>query len=120
MLKYCIIIIKEDMLDKEIEKIKEIIKKQVFENNLSIKKIILFGSRAGKHYAPDSDFDILIVIEQDIDIDKKILLFKNINNALASEFIPSDIIIKTEREFTSLSDKIGTVTYTAVKEGIAI
>ena len=107
-------------MDKEIEKIKEIIETQVSANELSITKIILFGSRASGHYDPDSDFDILIVIKQDVDINKKISLFKDINNALASEFIPSDIIIKTEREFIALLDKVGTITYAAVKDGVMI
>ncbi len=107
-------------MDKKIEKIKKIIETQVYSNGLSIIKIILFGSRVSGNYNPDSDFDILIVIKEDIDINKKISLFKDINNALASEYIPSDIIIKTEKEFTALLNEVGTVTYVAAKEGIVI
>ncbi len=106
--------------DKNIEKIRQIIESRAEAKNLAIEKIILFGSRARMDNDNDSDFDILLVVGQDIGFEEKIALFKEINNALAGELIPSDIIIKTESEFSVLSRQAGTISYEAEKEGVAI
>ena len=107
-------------MDKNIKKIREIIQSKAAINNLLIKKIILFGSRARMDNDDDSDFDILIVVSRDIGVEEKIAFFKDINNALANERIPSDIMIKTENEFVALSGQVGTISYEAVKEGVTI
>jgi len=107
-------------MDKNIEKIREIVESCAEANKLSVKKIILFGSRARKDNDNESDFDILLVVGENIGTVDKIKLFKAINNTLAAELIPSDIIIKSEKEFSVLSGQAGTITYEAAREGVAI
>lgn len=107
-------------MDKNLKIIKDIVGTKAAENNVTIEKIILFGSRAGKNYDEFSDYDILIVAGAEITPEKKLVLFKDINNSLASEMIPSDIIIRTKNEYGALSANIGTLAFEAEKEGVLL
>ena len=57
------------------ESIKKFIRKEIEKvlNNLGIelKEIILFGSRARRDYKEHSDWDIFIVLNEEIDLQKK-------------------------------------------------
>jgi predicted nucleotidyltransferase len=107
-------------MDKNIAKIKKIVDNNAAKAGLTLKKLILFGSRARKNHDEFSDYDILVVISEEISLEAKMSLFMAINNELAERLIPSDIVIKSEQEFIEYSGKIGTIIYEAQKEGVAI
>jgi predicted nucleotidyltransferase len=107
-------------MDKNISKIRKSVDENITKAGLTLKKLILFGSRARKSHDEFSDYDILIVVGEEISVEMKMSLFMAINNELAKKLIPSDIIIKSEKEFIEYSEKMGTVTYEAQKEGVAI
>ena len=74
---------------------------QIIKNN-EVKKIILFGSYAylGSTPTPDSDIDILIVMDTKIESRKRIT---SIAPLLHPYFFPMDMIIRTPQEiFESL------------------
>ena len=70
-------------------KIKEKVMKIFKEADVEVKRVILFGSRArGDWKKRDSDWDLLIVV----------------NKELAEEYIPCDVIIKSEKEIEYYKD----------------
>ncbi len=102
------------------EEIKKIIYKCILENNYSIKSIILFGSRTREDYKEDSDYDILIVINEKIENEKKIDLSCAITRELAENWINADIIVKSNDDLALYENYLGSVIRTALKEGVII
>jgi len=77
-------------------------------------KIILFGSRARGVAAPDSDVDLLVVMEV---VSSKRRQAVQIDLALADRTFPLDLIVVTPEEFEKYRDVVGHVVYPAVREG---
>ncbi|MCD6551380.1 nucleotidyltransferase domain-containing protein [Thermotoga sp.] len=105
----------ENDLRKEIENALE-------EDNLTLIKIILFGSRARKDHMPESDWDILVVLKEQIGPREKRDVWRKIYKALHRKFPRHsfDIIIKSEQEFESEKSVVNTISSEAVKEGILL
>jgi uncharacterized protein len=71
-------------------------------NHLSVEKIILFGSYSNLHGSPtpDSDIDLLIIMETTESLTKRVL---SISRLLRPRPFPMDILVRTPEEiFTSL------------------
>jgi uncharacterized protein len=83
-------------------------------------KVILFGSRARKDNRPDSDYDILLVIDKTIKPEEKIPLRTSIRKELLKFRILTDILIQSEEEIEEKSQLTGHIIRTAMKEGIVI
>jgi len=77
-------------------------------------KIILFGSHARGDAGPDSDVDLLIVMQVDGSKFDKIV---EIGVAIDDIPIPSDVIVTTPEDFEWRSKQTGTIERPAVKEG---
>lgn len=108
---------------KTIEKrIRNIIEKVLFQSKITLKDIIIFGSRARGDSKEGSDFDILIIIKNDINIDQKRSLWKEVHHALHKDFplIPFDVLIKTLKDFEDEKDVVNTISNEACIEGIKI
>ncbi|WEU40193.1 MAG: nucleotidyltransferase domain-containing protein [Candidatus Odinarchaeum yellowstonii] len=61
---------------------------------IKIDKIILFGSRARGEATKYSDWDILIIVDDNMNFNEKRELKKLIRKTLAELLIPVDIIVK--------------------------
>jgi predicted nucleotidyltransferase len=107
-------LVTEDMAE---DIIKEVINETLKAYNLEAEKIILFGSRARGDHKKDSDWDILLVIKQEITQQLKDELFKSITEKLSHYLIPCDLIIKSVEDLEFYKNFYGTVTYEALKEG---
>ena len=77
-------------------------------------KIILFGSHARGSVGPDSDVDLLVVMDvkgskrrQSVEIDL----------ALSDRTFPLDLIVVTPEEFEKYRDVVGHIVYPAIREG---
>ena len=101
----------------EIETIKSVIG-SVIKNRLS--KIILFGSRARGDNRIDSDYDLIVVISEELSMKEKMSLASEIRRILAKFSIPNDLLIKSESEIMRFSGVIGTTLYNATREGILL
>jgi len=106
--------------EKSLEEIKAEIIKSLERRGISVKKIILFGSRARGDSSSSSDYDFLIITERTFSIEEKREIVAGIKEVLVNLYIPSDIIIKSEEEVEYFKDKIGSVVRQALKEGIAL
>lgn len=87
---------------------------------LPYSSIFLFGSRARQDYSEDSDYDLMIVTENEHESKELRLLKAMIRRKLAKNRIPADIIIQSKTE-VKLNQKItGHIVRQVLKEGIPI
>jgi predicted nucleotidyltransferase len=87
---------------------------------IGIKDIILFGSRARGEGIETSDYDILIILRNDLPRTERLRLTARVRSELAKRDIDGDILVRSLSDVDYLKDKIGSVTRNAVKEGIHI
>jgi predicted nucleotidyltransferase len=77
-------------------------------------KIILFGSHARGSARPDSDVDLLVVMDVK---ESKRRQAVEIDLALADRTFPLDVIVVTPAEFERYRDVVGHILYPAVRDG---
>lgn len=108
------------------ESIKKIIRKEIEKvlNNLGIelKEIILFGSRAREDYKEHSDWDIFIVLNEEIDLQKKKKIWYSIYKKLHQKFPFSsfDIILKSKSMYENEKKVVNTLANEVYREGIPL
>ena len=108
------------MIDNKLKDIKKIIIEELEKENIKVHKIILFGSRARGDFKEDSDWDVLIIVEDDIERKKKFLLISNLRKKLAKKLLDVDLIIKNKSELSFYENFYGSVIFEALKEGIEL
>lgn len=98
------------------------IKNKIVEllGGLEYDKILLFGSRARGENRKDSDYDVIVVLKNELERKKLFEIENTIREAFAQDYIDIDIIIKTSKEYEYLKDKIGSVVRYANADGIII
>ena len=112
---------KVNMNEKEIRKIiKDTIEGVLEEYGVKPVKIILFGSRARGDYREDSDWDILVIVDKELDREKKREIIARIRIKLASLKIPNDIIIQSSLTVEKRKNDVGYLTYYVLKEGVEL
>lgn len=104
---------KEEIIRKAVEGI-------LGEHKIKVLKIILFGSRARGDYKERSDWDLLIVVDKKLLREERLKISHLIRKTLADEFIPCDVLIKSEEEFEERKGVIGSVIRSAIEEGIIL
>jgi len=77
-------------------------------------KIILFGSHARGDAGPDSDADLLVVMNV---LGSKREKAMEIDMALFGIGMPKDVIVVTPEEVRKYGDIVGTIIYPALREG---
>lgn len=92
--------------------LKEAVRKIVSEFNPE--KIILFGSYAYGKPTPDSDIDLMVIMETKERPHKRAVALRKILKNLG---IPKDIIVNTPDEFKQFRDIVGTIVYPAAHKG---
>ena len=99
--------------DKNLTKIKEVIK-TIFPDS----RIILFGSRGRGNFDTESDYDILVIVKQNLTIKEKREYSSEIMRLLAE--IPLDVIVKTENDVPVHLKRIDSVVKEALEMGVPI
>jgi predicted nucleotidyltransferase len=103
-----------------LQEIKAQILRIIDEMGISVKQIILFGSRARGDYKKSSDWDLLVIVNKDVDRKEKMEISHLIRRRLAELYIPCDVLIKSEREVEERKNVIGSVIKSALKEGVSL
>ena len=98
----------------------DIIRKELAFREISIGKIILFGSRARGDAQLDSDWDFLVSINKELTFSKKAEIIANIQSKLAEKHISADVILKSKEKFNKESTNVGLISYYARKDGITV
>ncbi len=104
----------------EIEIVKSVINEILGKANIPLSKIILFGSRARSDFAPDSDWDFLVIVKDNLANELRMRLLGSIRKRLAFHKIPNDIIIKSENIIDEQKNDRGYLTYYALRDGITV
>ena len=109
-------------VEKMKEKIKDEIEKVLRKNRLTLKSAILFGSRAIESHFSGSDWDILIVLKENIYSFEKIRIRYEIYRALHKKFRKSsfDVFVKSEQEFNEEASVMNTISNEAAREGVML
>lgn len=77
-------------------------------------RVILFGSHAWSDAGPDSEVDLLVVMDFEGTASDKQL---EIRQALHDILVPKDVIVTRPGEFAWRKDVIGTIEWPAAREG---
>ena len=101
--------------DENLLKIKEVIK-NIFPDC----RVILFGSRSRKDFKTQSDYDILVIIKNNLNIKEKFQYESIIRKHLAQMEIDTDIIVKSEDDIPAHLKRIDSVVKEALETGVAL
>jgi predicted nucleotidyltransferase len=80
-------------------------------------RLILFGSAARGEMGPDSDVDLLVVVQDPV---HRRDLAGKIYHHLHGVPVAVDVVVVTENDIREFGNKIGTVLYPALKEGVVV
>ncbi len=97
--------------------ISDVVRRELSSRGLTLRKLLLFGSRARGDARKHSDWDFLVVTDKPVDWSLKREIWYALSIALSEKDIAADFIIKSEAEFDQDKDDTGKLTYYAVKEG---
>lgn len=84
------------------------------------RSIILFGSRARQDYYEQSDYDLLIIMKNDMNVQDLRKIQMEVRKELALNDIDADVLVKTQIIVDNYKNKKGNVIYNAMKEGVLI
>ena len=94
--------------------------KKLINELLPDSRIILFGSRAKKDYSNDSDYDLMIVTKDTLDIKQKRDYQALLRKKLAKHKIPADILIQSEKEIKYKRKITGHIVREIMSKGISL
>ena len=83
-------------------------------------RILLFGSHARGQAGPESDYDILIIVDRPLDIRAKLALRTHIRKQLLDRGIRCDVLIQSDEEVQRKKDLPGHVVRSALREGVPL
>ncbi len=95
----------------------DIIRSAIERRGLNISRIILFGSRARGDFKQDSDWDFIIVLDEELEPTERRRVSGEIYRELAGLDEPCEIIIKSASDFDRFKHIIGTVSFDAHNQG---
>jgi len=107
-------------MDTMLIRIKKIIQEVLRSEMLSMSRLVLFGSRAKHSFNPESDYDFLLIINENLPIEKKKKVYGEILKKLAADCIDGDIIIESLNEYNRHKKQRWNIVTIAEKEGIPV
>lgn len=102
------------------DSIKKIINKSSSELGYTVKSISLFGSRAVNKSIHGSDWDVLVIIENNLNFNEKWDYITALQREFAPLRISIDIIVQSLKEVETNALDRGNICYYALKNGITI
>ena len=100
--------------------IKEAVLEGVTLHGVTPVQILLFGSRSRGDEDQYSDYDILVVVKEDIEPQIERLISRHIRRILAKKLIPVDVLVRSEKHVQHYKNAIGSVIKLALEEGVPI
>ena len=100
--------------------IKETVVEVCRELGIGLEEVILFGSRARGDFRKDSDWDILIITERELEWRKRLRLSGEVRKRLAKRGMPVDVLIISREKLERLKNDPGYVYRYALSEGIRV
>ena len=94
--------------------------REVIEGFLPGARIILFGSRAKNNFDDRSDYDVLAILQSEMDKDAIREIKQSIRRNLAEERIAIDIVVTTDAEIKRISELTNHIVNEALATGVEI
>jgi predicted nucleotidyltransferase len=89
--------------------------------NIPGARVLLFGSRAKGEQDKFSDYDLMVITQQNFAPREKIRLSTLLNHAIVKALkIPVDLLINSEEEVLEKQDLPGHIVRTAIREGVIL
>ena len=82
--------------------------------------VILFGSRARNEYTDDSDYDLLLIFDEELSIEEMRKIQREIRKKLAIQNIDADVLVRTKSLIDVYKTKKGNVIYNAMREAVIL
>ncbi len=108
------------MMRKELGQAKKVFEEELEKAGLELISLLLFGSRATGDFNQDSDWDFLLIIDQDLERKQKWELILKMKRKLAKLRIPNDIIIESEKRLGQKARDPGHIAHYALKQAAKI
>ena len=113
------------MINRVIETRREVIAKLksiLEEIGVDYTNILLFGSRTGKDFEEESDWDFLIVVKGNLDLKEKRELWHKIYRRFHDylPFVSVDMILKDEQSFEDENNVANTISNEVYLEGTIV
>ena len=102
-----------------IKRIREVIDEVSGEMGIKVDRVILFGSRVRGDYREDSDWDILVVVEEE-DRKRRDDFWLRVHIKLVNNKINADLIVDNKEDVDEYAKYFGFVHHHAMKEGVMI
>lgn len=100
------------------EKIKEIVQKNL--NGYHLEKVILFGSRARGDNDAESDYDLCIILREELDHSAKSVFMDLLSEKFAEQEICADVLISTQKSFEVNKGNLDNVAKYIYEEGVLL
>ena len=98
-------------------RIKNIILEEFSKRGVNVEEVLLFGSRARGDFREGSDWDVLVIVSDDIDRKKYRELWYSVYRRVD---VPLDLVIVSRDVFERYEDAPGFIYYYAAREGVKI
>jgi uncharacterized protein len=85
-----------------------------------MRRILLFGSRARGEAGPSSDWDLLVLVDREIEVPSQQRLITAIRREFARLRIPNDVMIQSEAQFARRKEIPGLLSYVVAQEGVPL
>lgn len=102
------------------EHLTRIIRTILQAHDIQIEQIYLFGSRTQGTAQPDSDWDVYVLVNNDLAFADRRRLTTEIKRELARQRIPNDVILKSNKQFQVSKIYPGHIAHTIAQEGIPL
>jgi predicted nucleotidyltransferase len=89
-------------------------------HNIQVEQIFLFGSQARGTARPDSDWDLYVLVDQDLTFADRRRLTTEIRRELARLRIPNDVLLKSNNQYHATKAYPGHIAYTVAREGVPL
>ncbi len=83
-------------------------------------RVLLFGSHARGQADPQSDYDILIITAEPLDMKDKFALRTLIRKRLLNKGIRTDVLIQSEQETQAKKQLPGHIVRSALRDGVPL
>ncbi|NPV59877.1 MAG: nucleotidyltransferase domain-containing protein [Actinobacteria bacterium] len=98
----------------------EIVEKTLAIQGVRVERVILFGSRAREESMPESDYDLYVLTDRDLDFSQRHALITRIKRELAVLRIPNDIVLRSAQSFNRVKKIPGNLAFEVAREGVPV